>query len=254
MTSHNSFLADIQIPFIDFVIQSEQQSNWVVQCDFDGTISLSDVTDSLLNRFGLPGWEELEEDWESGKIGSRECMQGQVALLDMSREQLEQHLTTIEIDPQFPEFVAEVSRLGWPIHIVSDGLDWSIRSILARYNLAHLPIFANRLVQQGERQWRLETPWFNPTCAKASANCKCQLLKSEHQQKQQVLYIGDSNSDFCVSGKADMVLAKSRLITYCQKQKIPHQRIDNFQDAIDLLHTVKNQHVKGELVSGSLSY
>jgi len=228
------------------VIQSEQQSDWIVQCDFDGTISLNDVTDTLLERFALPGWESLEADWKSGKIGSYECMQGQVALLDMSTEQLEQHLTTIEIDPQFPKFVAEVSRLGWPIQIVSDGLDWSIRSILARYNLAHLPIFANHLVQRGQRQWRLESPWYNTACVKASANCKCQLLNKE-QQHQQVLYIGDGNSDFCVSGKANMVLAKSRLIEYCQQQGIAHQRIDHFQDAIDLLHAVKKQHVKDQL-------
>lgn len=243
MTSHNLILSNIQRPFVDFVTQSEQQVDWVVQCDFDGTISLSDVTDTLLERFGQPGWECLEEDWENGKIGSRECMQGQVALLDMSAEQLEQHLKTIEIDPQFPKFVSEVSRLGWPIHIVSDGLDWSIRSILARYDLAHLPIFANRLVQQGERQWRLETPWFQSGCEKASANCKCQLLYKQ-QQQQQVLYIGDGNSDFCVSAKADMVLAKSRLIHYCVQQNIPHQSITNFQDAIDLLHLVKKHYAQ----------
>ena len=35
------------------------QSGWMVQSDFDGTISLLDVTDTLLNRFGKPGWQEL---------------------------------------------------------------------------------------------------------------------------------------------------------------------------------------------------
>jgi 2-hydroxy-3-keto-5-methylthiopentenyl-1-phosphate phosphatase len=32
---------------------------WMVQSDFDGTISLLDVTDTLLTRFGKPGWQEL---------------------------------------------------------------------------------------------------------------------------------------------------------------------------------------------------
>src|SRR2546425_827163 len=44
---------------------------WMVQSDFDGTISLLDVTDTLLNRFGKPGWQELEDAWERGEIGSR---------------------------------------------------------------------------------------------------------------------------------------------------------------------------------------
>ena len=29
---------------------------WMVQCDFDGTISVDDVTDTLLQRFGRHGW------------------------------------------------------------------------------------------------------------------------------------------------------------------------------------------------------
>ena len=34
-------------------------SGWTILCDFDGTISVEDVIDSLLDRFGGPGWEVL---------------------------------------------------------------------------------------------------------------------------------------------------------------------------------------------------
>lgn len=60
-----------------------QVGQWRIQCDFDGTISLQDVADTLLTRHGMPGWQELEEAWERGEIGSHDCMCGQVALLDM---------------------------------------------------------------------------------------------------------------------------------------------------------------------------
>src|SRR5256885_4063475 len=81
---------------------------WMVQSDFDGTISLLDVTDTLLNRFGKPGWQELEDAWERGEIGSRECMKGQVALLDMDEAELRAHLDTIEIDPRSEEHTSEL--------------------------------------------------------------------------------------------------------------------------------------------------
>src|SRR5258708_24791411 len=72
----------------------------MVQSDFDGTISLLDVTDTLLNRFGKPGWQELEDAWERGEIGSRECMKGQVALLDMDEAELrarsEEHTSELQ--------------------------------------------------------------------------------------------------------------------------------------------------------------
>src|SRR4051812_17596784 len=58
----------------DFLPSVPAAADWTVLCDFDGTISLRDVTDSLLERFGRPGWRELEQAWERGEIGSRECM------------------------------------------------------------------------------------------------------------------------------------------------------------------------------------
>jgi hypothetical protein len=57
-------------------------SHWTILCDFDGTISVEDITDALLVRFAKPGWEDIEQAWKRGEIGSRECMARQIALLD----------------------------------------------------------------------------------------------------------------------------------------------------------------------------
>ena len=50
-------------------------SGWTILCDFDGTISVEDVIDALLDRFGRPGWEVLEQDWRAGRIGRRDAAQ-----------------------------------------------------------------------------------------------------------------------------------------------------------------------------------
>jgi 2,3-diketo-5-methylthio-1-phosphopentane phosphatase len=210
----------------------------MVQSDFDGTISLLDVTDTLLNRFGKPGWQELEDAWERGEIGSRECMKGQVALLDMSEPELQNHLDTIEIDPHFAGFAAEAKALGIKVQVVSDGIDYAIRHVLARHGLADLEVIANRLVQTGERSWRLESPWASARCARASGNCKCERLAEQQAVHGRVLYIGDSTSDFCVSGKADFVLAKYKLIGYCESRGIAHARFEHFGQATQLLEQV----------------
>jgi 2-hydroxy-3-keto-5-methylthiopentenyl-1-phosphate phosphatase len=41
--------------------------------DFDGTISLEDTTDVILERFADPEWRKVESEWLAGIIGSREC-------------------------------------------------------------------------------------------------------------------------------------------------------------------------------------
>ena len=217
---------------------SQARTGWMVQSDFDGTISLLDVTDTLLNRFGKPGWQELEEAWERGDIGSRECMKGQVALLDMSEAELQAHLDTIEIDPHFAGFVAEAKLHGVKVQVVSDGIDYAIRHVLARHGLGDLEVIANHLVQTGERSWRLDSPWTSKHCARASGNCKCERLAEQQAIHGRVLYIGDSTSDFCVSGKADFVLAKYKLIVYCESRGIAHARFEHFGQATQLLEQV----------------
>lgn len=209
--------------------------SWMVQCDFDGTISTLDVTDALLQRFGQPGWQALEDAWERGEIGSRECMKGQVALLDMDRAELDAHLATIGVDPHFAAFVREARQLGMPVQVVSDGIDYAIRTVLARHGLADLPVIANRLVQAGPRQWRLESPWASVACARASGNCKCERLEEQRTLHGRVLFVGDSTSDFCVSGRADFVFAKYKLIGHCESQGIAHAPFVDFADTIDLL-------------------
>ena len=41
--------------------------------DFDGTITQIDVTDRILSELAHPSWEEIEQEWARGMIGSREC-------------------------------------------------------------------------------------------------------------------------------------------------------------------------------------
>jgi 2-hydroxy-3-keto-5-methylthiopentenyl-1-phosphate phosphatase len=187
----------------------------------------------------MMGWQTLEQDWLEGRIGSRECMGAQIGLLDVDRQTLYQHLAEMEIDPNFRDFVLLANSYSIPTQIVSDGLDSAIKFILERHNLGHLPVFANQLVEQGNNRWSLSFPYADDHCLKASGNCKCARAASvkitPHLTSQRILYIGDGSSDFCVSNRVDLVLAKDKLIDYCREQHIAHYPIQNFNDAIALL-------------------
>ncbi|QPF75599.1 MtnX-like HAD-IB family phosphatase [Roseateles sp. DAIF2] len=201
--------------------------NWNLLCDFDGTISLEDVTDSLLLRFGRPGWDRLEADWREGRIGSRECLAGQIALLDCSADELDEHLAGLAIDPDFPAFVAAAERAGYALRIVSDGLDLAIERLLRRHGLGHLPVAANQLRPDGPRRWKLEFPHAAPGCA--SGTCKCRFATKPGQQ---VLMIGDGASDFCVAARADLNWARKRLLEHCLDRELPHRPVANFAQAL----------------------
>src|SRR5215468_11093611 len=71
------------------------RAKWQVLIDFDGTVAPDDPTDRLLERFADPLWRVIEEQWQSGLISSRQCMQRQVDLLRVSPEALDAAIGTI---------------------------------------------------------------------------------------------------------------------------------------------------------------
>ncbi|MFT3800149.1 MAG: MtnX-like HAD-IB family phosphatase [Burkholderiaceae bacterium] len=218
---------------------------WTILCDFDGTVSTEDVIDSLLSEYGRPGWQQLEDDWRAGRIGSRQCMSGQVELLELDRSTLDAHLDAVRIDDGFSDFVRRVAAAGVPLRIVSDGLDYAIERILVRHGLPGLQVSANHLVARSPNHWTLESPLRAEGCG--SGTCKCSFAVSGRKREgTRVLLIGDGASDFCVANRVDFVFAKNRLIEHCRAAGIPYRPITGFRDAIGLLPRL----LDGSLMTG----
>jgi 2,3-diketo-5-methylthio-1-phosphopentane phosphatase len=196
--------------------------------DFDGTIAPVDTTDLLLERFAAASWREIEDDWKAGRIGSRECLVRQIDLVRASEAEMDAFVAGIEIDSGFPQFARLCRRLGHSVMIVSDGLDRTIEAVLGRYGL-ELPFYANRLQWQGGDRWRLSFPHARSDCQALSGNCKCNFTDGEPRQLR--IVVGDGRSDFCVAGRADLVLAKGALLDHCRASNIPHLAFADFDEA-----------------------
>ena len=210
------------------------KSNWTILCDFDGTVTLEDVTDALLVKLGRPGWEYLEAQWRSGVIGSRECMAGQVALLGGDASNLDAVIDRIEIDPGFPAFVKAARAAGVQVVILSDGLDYAIGRILAAHGIEPpLQVIANHLLRTQAEAWQLEFPHTHADCR--SGNCKCACAIRQQALGRSTLLIGDGQSDVCVAGRVDFVFAKDRLLEHCRSNAIAHRPITGFTEALALL-------------------
>jgi 2,3-diketo-5-methylthio-1-phosphopentane phosphatase len=200
---------------------------WRVVCDFDGTIATEDVTDSLLARFADPAWTRFEEDWHAGRIGSRECMASQTALIRATRAELDTHLDGIGIDPFFADFAALCRRARIPLTVVSDGLDYAIRRILGRHGLADLPVISNRLIVVTDGRYKLGFPNARGDCRAVSGTCKCAVFAAVPRSRRTIL-IGDGASDFCAALEADFVFAKGSLLDHCAKHALAHQAFADF--------------------------
>ncbi|MFZ4834039.1 MtnX-like HAD-IB family phosphatase [Rouxiella sp. Mn2063] len=225
---------------------------WTIYCDFDGTISTEDITDTLLDTFGMPGWQALEQRWVAGEIGSQDCMSGQIALLDASTTDLHRCLDSIHIDPDFAEFVRYVKAQHIALNVVSDGLDYAINYLLQRHGISGLPVFANQLLQISERRWSLNFPHYQQDCRKASGTCKCAIAgktktAADNSVMGKSLLIGDGRSDFCVSRQVEHVFAKDSLIRECQKNGTSFTPIDDFSQAAEHLQRLLANDVSGAM-------
>ena len=202
---------------------------WVALLDFDGTISHQDVTDSLLRRYGRPGWQQIERAWANGLIGSRECMTQQIALLDMTPQAFYEHLCGVTLDPAFSAFLDLARARDMPVNVLSDGIAQAIGFIFERHAIVGVPVYANSIEHLGDSSWQLHTPHDSADCTARSAHCKCRTMALGARR---TLYIGDGASDYCAAGKADLVLAKGKLADYCSAQGIAHYPIHDFNDVI----------------------
>ena len=203
--------------------------------DFDGTVAMIDTVDALLSLHAEDAWLEIEQEWVAGKIGSREAMAAQVALLKLDSTELDTFIDSVVLDHGFPSFVALCRESQLPVTVVSDGIDHVVTRVLARHNVP-FTVRANHLVQTAGDRWALSFPHAAEGCS--SGNCKCKAPTAPGAFR---VLIGDGRSDFCAAGTVDLCLAKGKLIDHCREKGIPHVAFRDFHDVTRIL---------SELVSG----
>ncbi len=199
--------------------------------DFDGTVTVQDTVDAILERFAAPAWHGVEEEWKNGEIGSRECLARQTALINAAPKEIDALVDAIAIDPGFDELMEACERLDVAVTIVSDGYRRSIERVLARSG-HNVSARSGVLEYRGRRRWKLVSPSARGSCTSNANTCKCKVAA---ESKLPTILIGDGRSDFCVAEKVDLVLAKGSLARHCAESGIKHQPITDLADAARMI-------------------
>ena len=196
--------------------------------DFDHTITRADVLDEIITRFSVgEDWVALEEAWQAGAIGSRECLEGQMRSIRATRQALAAYLKGVEIDPAFAQLLDFLKQKRVPCEILSDSFSFIIKTILRHYGMSRIRVSSNHLAFEGDRLIP-SFPYEDETCSRKCAHCKkIHLVKSGGKT---LLYVGDGLSDICAAEKADLVFAKGSLLDYLRKAKKPCYAFKNLND------------------------
>lgn len=202
-------------------------------CDFDGTITASNLADFLYLRFASCG-SKYSDLWAENKIGTREEIEQSFQHITATKEEMEAALAEIPIDPCFNNFVEVCQRRESELAIVSDGLEWAIRHVLHVNGISEQPnIFANKILFT-KSGFEFDFPYYHPVNPLAGVY-KPVVLNLFKRQGYRVVLVGDGKTDMDAALVADFVFARDNLLAFCIEKNIPAHAYHDFCTIINFL-------------------
>ena len=212
----------------------------LILCDFDGTISLRDMGYVLLNRFSSGDWKAIDREFCEGKIGSKEAY-SRIAKIIKGDEESVLHFvrTHSDIDPHFVSFYSYCRERGIDVKIVSDGLDFYIKTLLELHRLSEIPFYANCTRFHPGDKMEFSFPFASEECG-LCGTCKKKLVQIHRNEYDSILFVGNGLSDRCAAREADFAFAKDPLYSYCIQHDITCHFFETFHEILfDLKKRIK---------------
>jgi 2-hydroxy-3-keto-5-methylthiopentenyl-1-phosphate phosphatase len=202
-----------------------------VNCDFDGTISNTDVIIAVVKHLNIKDYETIVSQIHSRQLSIKEG----VALL-MSRIPQEK-IDSIKIfikqnihfRPGFLEFVQFCKSKKIKLDVTSGGIDFMLAELLD-FKSSDYTIFCNR--SHIEKNFiAVESLYENKNCQTCGV-CKINFLNNDLYSE---IVIGDSITDYYSARQADIVFATHSLIDLCEKNKIAYYPFTTFFNIIEVM-------------------
>ena len=207
--------------------------------DFDGTITKQDIGEQLFLQYG----DTEKAEVIIKRISSRELtsVEGWKALFEIlnpvSIDELTKFVRSFEVDKAFHRLVSFAREQQVEMIILSDGFEFYIRTILERENITGIPIYSNRLIENGSGKPEPVLPYRDEEC-KDCANCKRNHVIENSGDDEFTVYIGNGSSDVCPAQYCDFIFAKDSLRKFCEKEKVTFFPYDNFNEVVLKLETL----------------
>lgn len=197
--------------------------------DYDGTISLIDIGEELLNRHynDKKTLAAMDAQYDAGQVGSRDLMVWDMEVLPPDADLLRREAAGMPQDGAFPAFVVDVRARGAQVEVVSDGLGFYVRSNLATLGVTDVPVATNENRLDGGAG--MSFPFGHPSCF-VCGTCKRERVRLHQAVGRVVVFVGDGTSDRFAAAHADMILAKESLARICEKEGWPYIGWRDFQD------------------------
>ena len=209
--------------------------------DFEGGLTPGNIAKDIFLRFGGIRSGELFRECEEGKFSAAECLHQQAENLGiLNGDSLDQFFKAQSVDRSFKDLLLFCKDHGIEFIVVSSGIDYPVRKILETNEIGDARFFANpaEFVPSGVgHRLKLRFPYADAECARCSC-CKRNIMLTCSGEDDIVAYVGGEYSESCPAFYADLVFAKDRFQTICQRENITYVPYNTLLDVIDRLRSL----------------
>jgi 2-hydroxy-3-keto-5-methylthiopentenyl-1-phosphate phosphatase len=202
----------------------------IIQCDFDGTITEEDVSFTLLDTFAQGDWRKIFQKYRDNKISVGDFNAKAFAMVKAGREELlEVARGKIKLRGGFHELVSYCRGRGFQLVIVSNGLDFYVKSILNDAGFGGIEAHA-------ARTWfhpgGLKVQYIGPDGTPLDSDFKVAYTKLFLKQGYRVVYVGNGPSDIFPASLAQHIFARDGLLDCCRERSLECKPFDNLNDVV----------------------
>jgi 2-hydroxy-3-keto-5-methylthiopentenyl-1-phosphate phosphatase len=206
----------------------------LIQCDFDGTVTVGDVSFLILDEFTGTGWRQLFEEYMQGKMSVNAFNAAAFSRVRVNRETLDSFVRQkVVMRPGLPELLAVCRERGFSFKIVSNGMVFYIDTILKMLGLTDVEFVAAQAIlkPEGMKAW-----YAGPDGELLENGFKEAYTRRFLEQGYRVVYIGNGTSDFPPARMCQHIFAIDNLLKECVSAGVPHTP---FTDLYDVAKGIK---------------
>lgn len=200
----------------------------LVQCDFDGTLTVGDISFLVLDEFTGLAWRKEFDDYMQGKVTINHFNTRAFARLKAGRAELTRFVREkAEVRPGLTELIQVCRERGFRFVIVSNGMTFYIETVLQMQGLGELEFIAGRgeFSPQGMKAW-----YPGPDGRPIEEGFKMAWTEYFLQQGYRMIYIGNGISDFAPACRCRHIFAIENLVTECRKAGVEHTPFGDLHD------------------------
>jgi len=200
----------------------------LVILDYDGTITVDDCNEEVLQHATGDAWRESERAMLRGEISPSEAFRRQIGLLRLPRRELfDLAVASSRLRPGFHAFLDGLLAAGARVAVVSDGLRETIEAVWSREGLPPVELHASELLGDPETGYDVGFNALALACERCR-HCKGSVLRSLRRPRERVAVFGDGEGDYCLAREAEVVFARRRLAELCARDGISYRPFESF--------------------------